>query len=287
MKKNLAILSVIIAGVFWGTTGLFVNVLSAHGLDSIQISCIRVISSAIFMSLFILIKDKSLFKIKLKDLPLLILIGAVSIFSTSVCYFKAIDAASVSVACVLMYTAPIFVLIFSVIFFREKITVKKIIAVIMAVIGCTFVSGIVGSDSIISPTGLIFGLMSGVLYASYSIIGKFILNKYSPLTMTVYAFIFAAITALFVFDFKWAGALADQNNYLFALYPLTGICTSFMPYLLYSLGLKKLEPSVAAVLSSIEPLVATLVSVFILLEPFSLISGAGIVIILISVIILN
>lgn len=287
MNKKASMMLVILAGIFWGCTALFVKALTSHGLDSIQISCVRVISSAIFMSLFVLIKDKNLFRIKLKDIPLFIIIGAVSIFSTSVCYFKTISVASVSVACVLMYTAPIFVLIFSVIFFREKITVKKIIAVILAVIGCALVSGIVGSGSTISAVGLMFGLLSGILYASYSIVGKFILKKYSPLTMTVYAFIFAAITALFVFDFKTAGALAIENKYLILLYPLTGICTSFMPYLLYSIGLKKLEPSIAAVLSSVEPLVATLVSVFILLEPFSLISGAGILIILVSVIILN
>lgn len=287
MKKQLALLMVIFSGIFWGTTGLFVNILSGHGFDSIQISCIRVITSAIFMSLFVLIKDKTLFKISLKDLPLFILIGAVSIFLTSVCYFKAISAASVSVACVLMYTAPIFVLIFSVIFFREKITFRKILAVIMAVIGCALVSGIVGSDSRVSAAGLVFGLLSGILYASYSIIGKFILKKYSPLTMTVYAFIFASLTAIFLFDFKSAAVVTTENAQLIFLFPLTGLCTSFMPYLLYSVGLKRLEPSIAAVLSSVEPLVATLVSVFILLEPFSLISGAGIVIILISVIILN
>lgn len=186
-----------------------------------------------------------------------------------------------------MYTAPIFVLIFSVIFFDEKITIKKIIAVILAVIGCIFVSGIIGVNNKISVNGLFFGLLSGISYASYSIIGKFILKKYSPLTMTCYAFIFAGLAALFVFDYKTAGFLVMENKTLMLLCPLTGICTSVMPYLLYSLGLKKLEPSIASVLSSIEPLVATLISIFILLEPFSIVSGAGILIILFSVIILN
>ena len=263
---------------------MFVKTLNSYGFDSIQISCIRVISSTIFMSLFVLIKDKKLFKIRLKDLPLFILIGIASIFATSIFYFQ---AASVSVACVLMYTAPIFVLIFSVIFFREKITVKKIIAVILAVIGCALISGIVGSDNKISQAGLTFGLLSGIFYASYSIIGKFILKKYSPLTMTVYAFIFAATAALFVFDLKTASALAIKNNSLILLCPLTGLCTSFAPYLLYSIGLKKLEPSIAAVLSSVEPLIATLISIFVLAEPFGLISGLGIIAIVISVIILN
>ena len=287
MKNKLSMFLVIFSAIFWGTTSLFVKALNSYGFDSIQISCIRVISSAIFMSLFVLIKDKNLFKIRLKDLPLFILIGIASIFATSIFYFQAISNASVSVACVLMYTSPIFVLIFSVIFFRKKITVKKIIAVFLAVLGCALVSGIVGSDNKISRAGLLFGLLAGVFYASYSIIGKFILKKYSPLTMTVYAFIFAATTALFVFDFKTASALAIKNSSLILLYPLTGLCTSFIPYLLYSIGLKKLEPSVAAVLSSVEPLVATLVSIFILAEPFGLISGLGIVTILISVIILN
>lgn len=288
MKKNMSFLLVIVAGVFWGCTSLFVKVLNSYGMNSVQISCIRVIFAALFIVLFALIKDRNLFKIKLKDLPLFILLGVISLFCTSIFYFTTISMASVSVACVLMYTAPIFVLIFSFIFFKEKITFKKLISIFLAVLGCTLVSGIIGAENNkISPLALFFGLLSGISYASYSIFGKFILKKYSAMTMTLYAFVIAAITSLFAFDFNTAGNLLSENNILFLLFPLTGLFTSFIPYLLYSSGLKRLEPSIAVVLSSVEPLVATLVSILILLEPFSFVSGMGIISILIAVIILN
>ena len=287
MKKNLAILSVIFAGVFWATTGIFVRILSGYGMDSVQITCVRLITSAIFMSVFLFFRDKSLFKINLKDLPFFIASGAISIFLTSVFYFKTMSLTSVSVACVLMYTAPVFVLIFSIILFKEKITLKKIIAVLLAVIGCFLVSGTLSQDSEISFVALFFGLLSGITYASYSIFGKFILKKYSPLTLTLYSFIFSAVASLLMLDFKLVGSLITENTELILLYPLTGLCTSVIAYLLYSLGLKRLEPSTAAVLSSVEPLVATLISIFILSEPFTASIGTGIAIITISIIVLQ
>lgn len=284
---KLSIISAILAGVFWGSSGLFVRLLGSYGMDSIQISCIRLITATLFMSLFILFKDKNLFKIKLKDLPFFICSGVISIFLTSICYFKTMSLVSVSIACVLMYTAPIFVLIFSVILFKEKLTARKIFAVILAVAGCFFVSGALGNTNNVSAMALFFGLMSGVTYASYSIFGKFILKKYSPLTLTLYSFIFAAISALFIMDFGSVGQLVIQNKELFLLYPLTGLCTSVVPYLFYSVGLKKLDPSTAVVLSSVEPLVATLISIFILGEFFTISMGLGIVIIILSIIILQ
>lgn len=287
MKKNLAILSAIFAGIFWGTTGIFVRILAGYGMDSVQITCIRLITSAIFMSVFLFFRDRNLFKIRLNDLPFFLASGVISIFCTSIFYFKTISLVSVSIACVLMYTAPIFVLIFSVIFFREKITLKKIIAVLLAVVGCFFVSGVLSQNDEISLTALLFGLLSGISYASYSIFGKFILKKYSPLTLTLYSFIFAAIASLFMLDFKTTANLISQNIEFLFLYPLTGLCTSVIPYLLYSVGLKRLESSTAVVLSSVEPLVATLISIFILSEPFTAPIGTGIAIIIVSIIVLQ
>lgn len=84
MKKRLSIFTVILAAVFWGTTSLFVKALASYGFDSLQISCIRMFFSALFMSSFIFFKDKKLFKISFKDTFLFILLGIVSVFLTSV-----------------------------------------------------------------------------------------------------------------------------------------------------------------------------------------------------------
>ncbi len=287
IKKNLAIFSAIFAGIFWGSSGLFVRLLGTYGLSSIQISCVRLITAALFMSVFVFIKDRHLFKVKLKDLPLFACSGVISIFFLSITYFKTMTLVSVSIACVLMYTAPIFVLILSVILFKEKLTFKKIFAVILAVSGCFFVWGAVGDGSEISSSALGFGLLSGICYASYSIFGKFLLKKYSPLTLTLYSFIFAALASVFTLDFQLTASLIIQSKELILLFPLTGLCTSIIPYILYSVGLKLLEPSTAVVLSSVEPLVATLVSIFILSELFTFSIGVGIALIIVSIIILR
>ena len=288
MKSKIYPLFVILAGFFWGSTGLFVRVLQSYGLDSLQISCIRLITAAILMFLFVLIKDKKLLKINPKDLWMFLLSGGFSVFFTCIFYFKTISLASVSVACILMYTAPIFVIITSFFAFGEKLTKTKISAMIIAFFGCIFVSGIIGSDTkAISPAGFLFGLGSGIAYASYSIFSKIALKKYSPYTVTFYSFLIAGIAAFFLADFSAIFNIAAKNTELILLYPMTGLFVSVVPFLLYTLGLSGMESGPACVLSCTEPLVAALVSIFILSEPFSVSSVCGIIMILISIIMLR
>lgn len=288
MKNKIYPLFIILAGIFWGTTGIFVRTLQSYGLSALQISCVRLITAAVIMLLFILIKDRQLLKIKLKDIWIFILSGGISVFFTCVFYFKAISLASVSVACILMYTAPIFVMITSFFVFGEKLAKRKIFAMLIAFFGCFLVSGIIGSGKAgNSPAGFLFGLGAGIAYASYSIFSKIALKKYSPYTATFYSFLVAGIAALFITDFSGLTALASKNTELLLLYPLTGLMASVVPFLLYTLGLSGMDSGSASVLSCTEPLAAALVSVFILSEPLSPVSLCGMFLILISVIMLS
>jgi len=286
--KKMAPLLVILGGIFWGIAGLFVRYLASYGIDSLQISCIRMISAAIIMSVVILIKDKSLFKIDLKDIWIFICGGAFSVFFTGVFYFNTISISSLSVACILMYTAPVFVLIASFFIFGEKFTYKKLVAIILAFSGCVLVSGLLESEEAnFSLSALFSGILSGIGYASYSIFGKFSLKKYSPYTYTLYAFIFAGAASLFAADFSLIFSIARENPLLYGFYPFTGFMISVVPYLLYTLGLSEMESGTASVLACVEPLVATLIGVFVFCEPITLLSVIGIAFIMTSMIILR
>ena len=97
---------------------------------------------------------------------------------------------SLSTAAILLYTSPIWIMLMSVVFFREKLDRRKILALALAFAGCVLVSGISGNG--ITPVGLLVGLGSGIGYGLYSILGTVALRKYSPFTVTTYTFLFAA-----------------------------------------------------------------------------------------------
>ena len=114
MKKDtLGTLYVLIAGILWGTMGVFVNYFDSIGLGSIDIAGVRVFFASILVVLFIAIKDPRLLKIKIKDVWCFIGSGLISLMIFTICYFRTIVLASMSVAAVLLYTSPVFVIVLS------------------------------------------------------------------------------------------------------------------------------------------------------------------------------
>ena len=182
---------IILAGCFWGSMGIFVRRLGTYGFSSIQIVSIRLTLAAIIFALVLFIKDRSGFKILLKDILLFLGLGFGSILFFTICYFTAITMMPLSTAAILLYTSPVWIMLMSVLFFHEKMDKKKLAALILAFAGCVLVSGISGEGMTI--IGLLIGLGSGIGYGLYSILGTIALRRYSSYTVTTYTFIFAAI----------------------------------------------------------------------------------------------
>lgn len=287
MKDKFYSILIIIAGVFWGSTGLFVRSLSEYGLDSMQITLIRLLSGTILLAVFVAIYDKSLFKISIKDLPMFIGIGIFGVLMMSWLYFSAIMKSTMSVAAILLYTAPVWVLVASVLLYGERLTGKKVCALILAFAGCVAVSGFSAGN--LSVSGILLGLGAGITYALYSIIGKYVLAKYSPITMTMYAFVVAVLGILFISKPTEAAEIVINNFNLAFLLKVIGIgaITVFIPYLLYTIGLSKTPAGKAAIMASVEPMTATLFGIAVYKEPLGIGETAGIIMILSAIFILN
>ncbi len=287
INNKTASVLVIAAGTFWGVMGLFVRTLSGVGFNMFQITAIRLVIGTLMLCVLVLIYDKKLYRIELKDLPIFIGMGILSVLMMSCFYFAAILKTSLSTAAILLYTAPIWVLTASVIFYGEKLTAKKITALICAFVGCICVSGV--SSSNVSVSGVLCGLGSGLSYSLYSIIGKYALKKYQPLTVTVYSFIVAAIGSVFLADMPKVITLVADNFDVTILLNILGIgfVTVFVPYLCYTLGLKHIPAGKAAIMASVEPMVATIAGIFAYGEIPNIIGFCGIVLIILSIVLLN
>lgn len=287
-KNRLGPILIIIAGCFWGSMGIFVRRLATFGFTSIQIVSIRVTLAALVFCILLLIKDRSGFKIRLKDIPLFLGLGFGSILFFTVCYFTAITMMSLSAAAILLYTSPVWIMLMSVVFFREKLTAKKLIALALAFGGCVLVSGISGEG--MTLTGLLVGLGSGIGYGLYSILGTIALRRYSPYTVTAYTFLLAAAGSWVICrpaDMIAKFAAAEDLGGLLLFCLLTALVTAVIPFLAYTLGLRTVEASKAGILATVEPLVATLFGIVIFSEPLTILSASGIVLILAAVILLN
>ena len=287
-KSSFGPILIILAGIFWGSMGIFVRMLAEYGFTPIQIVCIRVVLAALIFSVIQLVKDPKGFRISLRDIPLFLGLGLGSILFFTVCYFTAISMMTLSTAAILLYTSPIWIMLMSLLFFHEKLAVRKVLALALAFGGCVLVSGISGGG--LTLTGFLVGLGAGVGYGLYSILGTVALRRYSPYTVTTWTFVIAAIGSILMShpaDMVAKCAAAPSQLGLWGFGLLTALVTAVIPFLAYTLGLRSVEASKAGILATVEPMVATLIGVLVFSEPLTLMSGLGVLLILAAVVILN
>ncbi len=287
MKKYLPYLYILAAGSLWGLIGLFNRNLIAGGLSASSIVLVRNLGGLILLAAVFLAADRSVFRVSLRDLPYFFGTGVVSVLLFTLCYFNSQRLNSLAVSAILLYTAPTFVVVLSAILWRDKITKKKLAALGITFLGCTFVSGVWSGGLAVTPLGLALGIGSGFFYALYSIFGRYALEKYQPFTVTLYTFVFAGAGAL-VTSLRPAELAAAFTTPEMALLAVGLVVVStVLPYLLYTRGLAEVDSGKASILASIEPVVAALAGVIAFGEPMNPGVLLGLACILISVYILR
>lgn len=288
MGLNLSAIYVLAAGSLWGFMGLLVRTLNIVGLGSMDICFIRGAVAFICMLSGLLIFDRKALKIRLKDVWCFVGTGAFSVAFFNYCYFKTMTLTSLSVAAVLLYTAPTFVMLMSAVLFKERLSGIKLAALGLAFVGCAFVSGIVGGGGTLSATGILYGLGAGFGYALYSIFGRYALERnYSSVTISFYTFLFATVATFFFVDAGAVFVTLGSSAGLLVKTVLLVLMVTLLPYLSYTKGLDGMENGTASVLASIEPVVATLVGVFIYKEEMTLQNLIGICLVLGSIVLIN
>ena len=139
-------------------SSLFFKFLTACGFSPLQIVALRVLFAAVLMTAVIFKIDPKLLKICWRDSWLFIGTGIFSLVFFNYCYFRSIESSSISIAVLLLYTAPVFVMLLSIFLFREKFTRCKMLALLSTFCGCTFITGIFSSKMTLTLEAFGFGL---------------------------------------------------------------------------------------------------------------------------------
>ena len=267
----------ITAMTVFGTLGLFVRNIQ---LPSAEVALYRAVLAAMLLGLyFIVTKQKIGFKAIGKELGLLMLSGAAMGFNW-IFLFEAYKYTTVSVATLSYYFAPVIVTVACPVLFREKMGLKQWICFAMSTIGIVLITGIGdlgGSDNHI--IGIAFGLGAAVLYATVILLNKFI-RGVAGIQRTFLQFL-AAIAVLIPYVLCTDGVNLGQlttSGWISLL--IVGLFHTGVTYCLYFSALRELPGQEAAILSYIDPLVAVLLSVFVLGETITLTQIIGGILIL-------
>lgn len=281
---------VVAAGICWGIIGVFSKPLAFMGLKAIQITFLRAIVVAFTLGIYLFFFDRKKLRIHRKDIWMFLGTGIVSIVFFNICYFSAMQKTSLAVAAILLYTAPFLVIFLSAIFFHEKVTHRKLIAVLLAFFGCVLTTGLLTSSfdaRTFSVLGILYGLGSGLGYAMYSIFGNIALKKYHPFTVTFYTFLIATIALAPFAHMQQITYIGLHKSGTFVLILCLGEISTLLPFLLYTKGLKGMDAGKASILAFVEPMIASVISVFWFKEAIKIDGMIGIICIFLAVILLN
>ena len=279
---------VLLAAIFWGTIGLYVRRLSAAGLTTWDIALTRMGIGLAAMAIYLLLFQREKLAIRWQDLWLFAGTGILSLLCMNYCYTEAVQATSLAIAGTLLYTAPTFVMLFSLLFFREAMTKKKLLALVLAFCGCALVSGIARGQLSLTPRAFLLGLGSGLSYALYSIFSRAALERgYDSWTITFYSFVFCAIACLLLASPGRIAVCAIENPALLLPTALLGLTTGFAAYLLYTRGLCCLEAGRASIIASLELVAGALVGVIAYREHIGFDGIIGILLLLCAVSVLS
>ncbi|MCI8970526.1 MAG: EamA family transporter [Oscillibacter sp.] len=286
-KRAPAMAAILAAAALWGVIGLWNRKLMAAGLSPYSIVVVRNLGGMALLVLFFAVKDRSVFRVERRCLKYFFGTGVVSVLLFTVCYFSCQKLCSLAAASILLYTAPSFVVLLSAALWKEPVSGKKLLALLLTLLGCACVCGVFDRGLSVTLPGILLGLGSGFFYALYSIFGRYALAHCPPLTVTVWTFLFAGPASLVLFRPAELGAAFGGNPSLLGTALVLAAFSTAAPYILYTWGLARIEPGRASILASLEPVVAALTGILAFGEPMSPATVLGMLCVLAGVTILR
>ena len=190
-------------------------------------------------------------------------------------YFYAISKIQVAAAILLQYLAPVFVAIFSMLFWKERPSFFKISALCLAFGGCFFVVGGYNLEILqMNLLGILGGLSSAISFAGYSLLGERAMHRYRPWSVLFYALAFSAVTwHIFYppFAYLWAGYTLSQWGWIFYI----SIVGTILPFGLFFAGINRIRSTRASITATFEPIFAGFLAFILLGEKLSLLQVIG------------
>ena len=272
---------IFLAASLWGLMGPFGKLAFQEGVSPLEVAFWRAFLAWLLFGAQAIVQ-KSI-RVEIKDLPGLALFGFVSVALFFGSYQMAVDRCGAALASVLLYTAPVWVVLLSRLFFSEPFTRSKLSALLFTVIGVGFISLNQGGDVLGSGPGfsdILLGLVAGFCYSLYYIMGKTYSTRYSAPLLFLYILPVGAGSLVPGFEFAEKTALA------WLALGFVGILSTYAAYHFYYAGLKRVEAGRASIVATIEPVMAGVVAWLWWDEAFTLIGYAGAVLIILAVVIM-
>jgi drug/metabolite transporter (DMT)-like permease len=282
MRKNeiRGYLYILIGTTLWGVSSVVAKSLFNIGLPPAELVQIRLTLATLTLLLILLVFDRNRIIISLKDIPYFLVLGFVGVAGVQFTYYYTISKIHVGPAVLIQYLAPIWIALYAFIFQKEPLTKGKIIALLLAVLGCYFTVGGYRMDLLrLNRIGIVSGLISSLFFSFYALYGEKGLKKFDPWTLILYGFGFGAV-------FYWiliSPMKVITGGYSFKIWMAflyIAIFSTLIPFGLYFKGIERVRATRASITATWEPVVAGMTAYFVLGEilfPLQVLGGIGVI----------
>jgi drug/metabolite transporter (DMT)-like permease len=281
MKKKNTYLFIIAAAFLWGAVGVPVRELAAFGLSSLQIVVLRFVTALAVFGLYIFLTDRQKLRLEKQDVKYFAAYSVFCLLLYNLCFATALQITSLSVAVGLLYTSPVWAMLLSIYFFKEKLTKKKCLAIILSFAGCGLITGLLTAGGMnLTPVALLVGLCAGMGYGFQGVFIKKFMQKYNQVTVVFYSFLFAAAAGIALCK-PWEMAQIIAAAPASMIYGFGGTLLCYvLPFALYTYALNYTEASKAAVVVSVEPVFTAFLGFLVYSEPITpaVIAGTALII---------
>jgi DME family drug/metabolite transporter len=253
---------VILAALCWSTAGIFITwAMQGGGITPVSLAFWRVAATFTCLLIALLLFRRDLLRVDPRDLPWLVGMGALAMGTFQVLWILSVLTNGLSIATVIQCNAPVIVTLLAWVFWREALTWRKWVAIALAGVGTLLVSGLTSSADVqISTQGLLIGLASALTYAGITLFAKKLAGHrgphgsaragYNSWTILMYAFGFAALALL---PFQFGRPLPNPTGgQAYAAFAALVLIPTIGGYTLYTLGLRRLQASIASIAAMAE-----------------------------------
>lgn len=251
---------ILLAGILWGTNGLFARFLYGHGLGPEEVMIYRGSLALVLCLVWVLLFQRSSLRLELRELPFMVIYGLCGYTLFYLFFFITVKVTSLALTALLINTSPFFVILLARITLRERVTRTKLVALALSLAGLLLVVGVF-SEVDVRPTtiGLITGLASGFSNALYNLLGKFGLRRHAPIKLLFYGLGFGLVFAIPIATFAPQGFSLPHGADVWLMLVLMALLPAFGAYLAFITGLKFVDSSNASIVQTVEPVVAAIV----------------------------
>ena len=273
-------LFVVAAAIMWAISGTTGKALFGTGITPFEVVQVRATFGSLLLAIVFAVRFRHLFRIRLADIGYFIFLGSVVTALVHLTYFYAISKLQVAAAILLQYMGPIFVALFSMVFWNERPSGVKLISLSLSFVGCYLVMGGYNLQLLhMNRIGIFWGLAAAVCFAAYSLLGERFMHRYRPWTVLFYTLVFAAFSwHIFYSPFHYLRAGYTANQWAGLCY--ISVFGTAAPFGLYFVGVNYIRSTRAAITAYLEPISAGFIAYLFLgetLEPLQIL-GAVLVI---------